>query len=84
MNMLIKNDSIKGVKAITPHNSNIIDQNYNHALMVEAAGKVECIFHDGTVCTFAFANNEILKVQAKVITAAGTTATGIKGLKLYD
>ena len=84
MNVLIKNDSIKGALAITPSNSVEVNNQYAHAFMVTGGGNVAFTFEDGTTLTLTFVANEIIKVQAKYVMSTGTTATGIIGLKLYD
>lgn len=82
MTSWVVNDTIRGSKAITPSNTTDVDQKYAEALICSGAGDIAIEFHDESAGTIPFAADEIIKVAVKKVLTTGTTATGIRGLKL--
>jgi len=70
--------------AITPHDTNTINKQYNHALYVEVAGNVKVTFLDDSTYTFlAVGAGQTINAEVKIVWSTGTTATGIYGVKEY-
>lgn len=84
-NVTIQNATIKGMQAITPNDTTNIDERYGDSLFINGtAGDVEVIFKDGTTFTFTnLPSQSTINAMVTRVRAAGTTATGIFGLKLY-
>ena len=75
-----RDDSIKGVKAITPSDTTIVG-GYN-AFTVTGAGNIDFEFEDGSTLTWAFAVGEIWKFRPKYVKTT-STATGIIAMKTF-
>lgn len=63
---------------ITPNDSTAL---YADALFVGGAGDVTCLDRDGTSATYTVPAGAYILSEVTKVMAAGTTATGIVGLK---
>lgn len=80
----IENDTAKGFKAITPNDTVDVDKQYNHSIFVEVGGNVAVEFIDGTTYTFlSVGAGQTIKAEINKVLATGTSASNIKGVKLY-
>lgn len=71
--------SAMGVFAVTP--SDTVELiNATRAIRATVGGNIKITTTNGSVCTCAFLSGETRNIMAKLIWAAGTTATGIEGM----
>lgn len=85
-NVINRDKNIKGMEAVTPSDSVVVNRKYNQGLRInDATGKtLKVTFIDDSVYTFGATelnDFDCIDGEIKLVWATGTSATGIYGLR---